>query len=162
MADVGGPVIAIALVLAAVFVPVAFLGGLRGQHYKQFALTLDVSVILSAVCALTFTPAMCALLLRRVEPGHDRGGPLSRFFARFNRVFESTRDGYLGSVSVMLRHIVLVTLTFGVLVVAVWGLIATRPTGLVPPEDQGFAFAVVGLPNGASLERTNAAMSQTP
>src|SRR4029079_4410065 len=67
MADVGGPVIAIALVLAAVFVPVAFLGGLTGQLYKQFALTLAISVILSAICALTFTPAMCALLLQRVE-----------------------------------------------------------------------------------------------
>src|SRR5207302_4176183 len=76
MADVGGPVIAIALVLAAVFVPVAFLGGLTGQLYKQFALTLAVSVILSAICALTFTPAMCALLLRRVEPDRERHGPL--------------------------------------------------------------------------------------
>ncbi len=160
MADVGGPVIAIALVLAAVFVPVAFLGGLTGQLYKQFALTLAVSVILSAICALTFTPAMCALLLRRVEPGHEQGGLLSRFFARFNRGFESTRNGYIGSVSFMVRHVVLVTLTFGALMVAVWGLITTRPTGLVPPEDQGFAFAVVGLPNGASLERTNAVMSQ--
>src|SRR5258706_2796663 len=160
MADVGGPVIAIALVLAAVFVPVAFLGGLTGQLYKQFALTLAFSVILSAVCALTFTPAMCALLLRKVEPGHERGGFLSRFFARFNSGFERTRTGYLSSVSFMLRHIVLVALTFGVLLIAVWGLITTRPTGLVPPEHQGFAFAVVALPNGAALERTNAVMSQ--
>jgi len=160
MADVGGPVIAIALVLAAVFVPVAFLGGLTGQLYKQFAITLAVSVILSAICALTFTPAMCALLLRRVEPGHESAGPVSRFFARFNRGFERSRDGYLASVSFMVRHIVLVVLTFGVLLVAVWGLISSRPTGLVPPEDQGFAFAVVALPNGASLERTNAVMSQ--
>jgi len=160
MADVGGPVIAIALVLAAVFVPVAFLGGLTGQLYKQFALTLAVSVILSAICALTFTPAMCALLLRRVEPGHERHGPLARFFTRFNRAFERARNGYLASVSVMLRHIVLVILTFGLLLVAIWGLIGTRPTGLVPPEDQGFAFAVVALPNGAALERTNAAMLQ--
>src|SRR5712664_934506 len=114
MADVGGPVIAIALVLAAVFVPVAFLGGLTGQLYKQFALTLAVSVILSAVCALTFTPAMCALLLRRVEPGHESGGPLSRFFARFNRGFERTRDGYVASVSLMVRHTVPVMLTFAV------------------------------------------------
>src|SRR6266478_3015265 len=158
IADVGGPVIAIALVLAAVFVPVAFLGGLTGQLYKQFALTLAVSVILSAVCALTFTPAMCALLLRRVEPGHERGGPLGRFFARFNRGFERTRNGYLASVSTMVRHTVLVTLTFGVLLVAVWGLIATRPTGLVPPEDQGFLVAVAALPVAASIERTNAAM----
>jgi hydrophobe/amphiphile efflux-1 (HAE1) family protein len=160
MADVGGPVIAIALVLAAVFVPVAFLGGLTGQLYKQFALTLAVSVILSAVCALTFTPAMCALLLRRVEPGHESGGPLSRFFARFNRGFERTRDGYVGSVSLMLRHTVLVMLTFAVLLVAVWGLIATRPTGLVPPEDQGFVVAVAALPVAASIERTNAAMER--
>ncbi len=160
MADVGGPVIAIALVLAAVFVPVAFLGGLTGQLYKQFALTLAVSVILSAICALTFTPAMCALLLRRVEPGHERHGPLARFFTRFNRGFERARNGYLASVSLMLRHIVLVMLTFGLLLVAIGGLIGTRPTGLVPPEDQGFAFAVVALPNGAALERTNAAMSQ--
>src|SRR5882762_1208828 len=160
MADVGGPVIAIALVLAAVFVPVAFLGGLTGQLYKQFALTLAVSVILSAICALTFTPAMCALLLRRVEPGHERHGLLARFFTRFNRGFEGARNGYLASVSLMLRHIVLVLLTFGLLLVAIWGLIGTRPTGLVPPEDQGFAFAVVALPNGAALERTNAAMSQ--
>ena len=160
MADVGGPVIAIALVLAAVFVPVAFLGGLTGQLYKQFALTLAVSVILSAICALTFTPAMCALLLRRVEPGHERHGLLARFFTRFNRGFERARNGYLASVSLMLRHIVLVLLTFGLLLLAIWGLIGTRPTGLVPPEDQGFAFAVVALPNGAALERTNAAMSQ--
>jgi HAE1 family hydrophobic/amphiphilic exporter-1/multidrug efflux pump len=133
---------------------------LTGQLYKQFALTLAVSVILSAICALTFTPAMCALLLRRVEPGHERHGPLARFFTRFNRGFERARNGYLAAVSVMLRHIVLVLLTFGLLLVAIWGLIGTRPTGLVPPEDQGFAFAVVALPNGAALERTNAAMSQ--
>src|SRR5258706_5744026 len=103
---------------------------------------------------------MCALLLRRAEPGHERGGPMSRFFARFNRGFEGTRNRYVVSVSFMVRHVVLVTLTFGALMVAVWGLITTRPTGLVPAEAQAFAFAVVGLPNGASLERTNAVMSQ--
>ncbi len=160
MADVGGPVIAIALVLAAVFVPVAFLGGLTGQLYKQFALTLAVSVILSAICALTFTPAMCALLLRPVETANPRRGPLNWFFARFNRGFERSRDGYIKSVSVMARHTLLVTLTFGALLVAVWELISTRPTGLVPPEDQGYVIAVVTLPPAAALERTNAAMSQ--
>src|SRR5712691_8324762 len=115
MADVGGPVIAIALVLAAVFVPVAFLGGLTGQLYKQFALTLAVSVVLSAICALTFTPAMCALLLRRVEPGHERSGPLSRFFSRFNRGFESARNGYSLSSNMMVRQIPLVTITVSIL-----------------------------------------------
>ncbi len=160
LAEVGGPVIAIALVLAAVFVPVAFLGGLTGQLYKQFALTLAISVILSAICALTFTPAMCALLLRPVKSDQSRRGPLSWFFSRFNRAFERSRGGYLKSVSLMARHTVLVTLTFAALLVAVWGLVATRPTGLVPPEDQGYVLGVVSLPAAASLERTNAAMAQ--
>ena len=159
IADVGGPVIAIALVLAAVFVPVAFLGGLTGQLYKQFALTLAVSVILSAICALTFTPAMCALLLVPVEEAHPRHGPLGWFFAKFNGLFERSRNGYVRSVAVMERHAVIVMLTFGALLIAVWGLISTRPTGLVPPEDQGYVIAVVALPPAASLERTNAAMS---
>jgi HAE1 family hydrophobic/amphiphilic exporter-1/multidrug efflux pump len=159
MADVGGPVIAIALVLAAVFVPVAFLGGLTGQLYRQFALTLAVSVILSAICALTFTPAMCALLLVPVEEAHPRRGPLGWFFAKFNRFFERSRGGYIGTVSVMVRHAVIVMLTFAAVLVAVWWLIENRPTGLVPPEDQGYVLAVVSLPPAASLERTNAAMS---
>src|SRR6202022_3407790 len=98
-AEGGGPVIAIALVLAAVFVPVAFLGGLTGQLYKQFALTLAVSVILSAICALTFTPAMCALLLRRVESAQAHHGPLYWFFAKFNSLFERSRNGYISTVS---------------------------------------------------------------
>ena len=160
MADVGGPVIAIALVLAAVFVPVAFLGGLTGALYKQFALTLAISVLLSAICALTFTPAICALLLRRVDAAKEHQEPLQWFFARFNRGFDRTRNGYVTSVSVMVRHTVLVMLTFAVLVVAVWGLITTRPTGLVPPEDQGFVVAVAALPAAASIERTNAAMER--
>jgi hydrophobe/amphiphile efflux-1 (HAE1) family protein len=159
MADVGGPVIAIALVLAAVFVPIAFLGGLTGALYKQFALTLAVSVALSAICALTFTPAMSALLLRRVEE-HAQTGPLGRFFAAFNRLFDRSRDGYVRSVAVMGRHAAMVMLTFGALLVAVCGLIATRPTGLVPPEDQGAVYALVTLPPAASLERTDQAMSQ--
>ncbi len=160
MADVGGPVIAIAIVLAAVFVPVAFVGGLTGQLYKQFALTLAVSVLLSAVCALTFTPAMCALLLRPIESDKPKRGPLNWFFTRFNRIFERSRDGYITTVSTMARHTVLVALTFLVLLVAVWSLISTRPTGLVPPEDQGYVIAVMTLPPAASLERSNAAMSQ--
>jgi HAE1 family hydrophobic/amphiphilic exporter-1/multidrug efflux pump len=160
MADVGGPVIAIALVLAAVFVPVAFVGGLTGQLYRQFALTLAVAVVLSAICALTFTPAMCALLLRPADLARSRRGPLAWFFRKFNRAFESSREGYLNSVSVLTRHTVLVALTFGALLIAVWGLITTRPTGLVPPEDQGYLIALVTLPPAASLERTTAAMSQ--
>ena len=160
MRDVGGPVIAIALVLAAVFVPVAFLGGLTGQLYKQFALTLAVSVVLSAVCALTFTPAMCALLLRPVEASRRRRGALAWFFGKFNRGFERSRDSYLHWVGVLCRRTALVGLTFIVLLAAVWGLVATRPTGLVPAEDQGYLIALVTLPQAASLERTTAAMAE--
>jgi hydrophobe/amphiphile efflux-1 (HAE1) family protein len=159
MADVGGPVIAIALVLAAVFVPVAFVGGLTGLLYKQFALTLAVSVILSAICALTFTPAMCALILQRLEEQPSKG-PVGRFFAGFNRAFERSRNGYVRSVATMERHAVMVMLTFAALLLVVYWLISTRPSGLVPPEDQGYVIAVVGLPPAASLERTNTAMSQ--
>ena len=158
MADVGGPVVAIALSLAAVFVPVAFLGGLTGQLYKQFALTLATSVILSAVVALTLTPALCALLLRPAAHS-DHPGPLGRFFDLFNRLFESFRDRYTDSVVKLARHTALVALTFVVLLGALYGLIKTRPTGLVPDEDQGYMFVVLQLPPGASLERTNAAVN---
>jgi len=155
MADVGGPVVAIALSLAAVFIPVAFLGGLTGQLYKQFALTLATSVLLSAVVALTLTPALCALLLR---PARHREHP--RFFELFNRLFESFRNRYTDSVVMLARHAALVALTFAVLLGALYGLIKTRPTGLVPDEDQGYMFVILQLPPGASLERTNAAVNE--
>jgi len=159
MADVGGPVIAIALSLAAVFIPVAFLGGLTGQLYKQFALTLATSVLLSAIVALTLTPALCALLLRPARHS-DHPGPLARFFGVFNRMFESFRNRYTDSVITLARHAALVALTFAVLLGVLYGLIKTRPTGLVPDEDQGYMFVILQLPPGASLERTNAAVNQ--
>ncbi|HEY0338574.1 MAG TPA: efflux RND transporter permease subunit, partial [Burkholderiales bacterium] len=133
---------------------------LTGQLYKQFALTLAVSVILSAICALTFTPAMCALVLKRVDDPARTTGLLGRFFAGFNRAFDRSRNGYVRTVATMERHAVMVMLTFAALLGVVYWLISTRPSGLVPPEDQGYVIAVVGLPPAASLERTNAAMSE--
>ncbi len=159
IADVGGPVIAIALVLSAVFIPVAFLGGLTGQLYKQFALTLATSVILSAVAALTLTPALCALLLRPAEQNRPHG-PVARFFDWFNRGFTSFTHRYTRSVVTLARHAALVALTFVVLLAVLYGLLRARPTGLVPEEDQGYMFVVLQLPPGASLERTNAAVNQ--
>ncbi|HEV2007424.1 MAG TPA: efflux RND transporter permease subunit, partial [Burkholderiales bacterium] len=159
LADVGGPVVAIALVLSAVFIPVAFLGGLTGQLYKQFALTLATSVILSAVAALTLTPALCALLLR--PAAHEKKhGVLGRFFDGFNRAFASFTERYMTSVATLVRRAVLVAVTFVVLLGVLYALLSTRPTGLVPDEDQGYVFAVVQLPPGASLERTNAAVDK--
>jgi HAE1 family hydrophobic/amphiphilic exporter-1/multidrug efflux pump len=159
VSEVGGPVIAIALVLSAVFVPVAFLGGLTGQLYKQFALTLAFSVILSAIVALTLTPALCALLLRpaRHEKPH---GPVGIFFDWFNRVFHASVNRYLGSVHYLIGRAALVAITFFVLLGGLYLLISTRPTGLVPDEDQGYLLAIVQLPPAASLERTTAAIAQ--
>jgi Cu/Ag efflux pump CusA len=115
-------VVAIALVLSAVFIPVAFLGGLTGALYRQFALTLATSVILSAVAALTLAPALCALLLRPAS--HDRpSGMLGRFFAWFNGLFAAFTKGYVGSTAVLIRRAALVALTFAVLLVAIYGLL---------------------------------------
>src|SRR5438093_6358410 len=136
IAAVGGPVIAIALVLSAVFIPVAFVGGLTGQLYKQFALTLATSVLLSAICALTLTPALCALLLR---PAEDKPhGPVGRFFRGFNRLFSWFSNRYTDSVVLLARRAALVALVFAILLGALYMLTKTRPTGLVPDEDQGF------------------------
>ena len=159
LADVGGPVVAIALVLSAVFIPVGFLGGLTGQLYKQFALTLATSVILSAVVALTLTPALCALLLHPAAHGKPQG-LLGRFFDWFNRMFAAFTRRYSTSVAVLIRRAVLVSLTFAVMLGVLYGMLTTRPTGLVPDEDQGYMFGVVQLPAGASLERTNAAVDK--
>ena len=159
MADVGGPVVAIALVLSAVFIPVAFLGGLTGQLYKQFALTLATSVLLSAIAALTLTPALCALLLR--PAAHVKShGVAGRFFDGFNRSFGWFTRRYSESVVTLARRSLMVALTFFVLLAVLYGLTKTRPTGLVPDEDQGFMFSLLQLPPAASLERTNAAVAQ--
>jgi HAE1 family hydrophobic/amphiphilic exporter-1/multidrug efflux pump len=159
LADVGGPVVAIAIVLSAVFIPVAFLGGLTGQLYKQFALTLATSVLLSAVVALTLTPALCALLLHPAAESQHHG-VLARFFDWFNRMFAAFTRRYTASVATLIRRAVLVMVTFVLMLGVLYFMLSTRPTGLVPDEDQGYMFAVVQLPAGASLERTNAAVDK--
>jgi hydrophobe/amphiphile efflux-1 (HAE1) family protein len=159
IADVGGPVVAIALVLSAVFFPVAFLGGLTGALYKQFALTLATSVLLSAVVALTLTPALCALLLHPAAQ-HKAFPLMARFFGGFNRMFGAFTRRYNASVAGLIRRTLLVALTFLILLGALYALLIGRPTGLVPDEDQGYMFAVLQLPPGASLERTSAAVDQ--
>ena len=159
MADVAAPVVAIALVLTAVFVPVAFLGGLTGQLYKQFALTLSVSVLLSAICALTLTPALCAILLKPND-GKQSEGRLGFIFRPFNRVFEGFRRRYSRSTYHLIRHSILVGLTFVAMLGVLYGLLATRPTGLVPNEDQGYLFGIITMPFASSLERTKAAVAE--
>ena len=155
MKEVSGPVVAIALVLISVFVPVAFLGGLTGQFYRQFALTLAVSVAISALIALTFTPALCALLLKPTAESHF-GGILGRFFSAFDRGFKGFTARYVGTVGTAIRRSVRSIAIFLILTAAALWLLQARPTGFMPDEDQGYLIGLVTLPVGASLQRTEA------
>lgn len=149
MSEISGPIIAVTLVMAAVFVPVGFLGGLSGQLYSQFAITIAVSVLISAVVALTLSPAMCALLLRP----HDK--EVMAPFRWFNRLLEKTTRGYVKGVSFLIRRaLVGVTLFVGFCVITVL-LFMRLPGALVPQEDQGFILAVTSLPAASSLPRTD-------
>ncbi|HEY1078095.1 MAG TPA: multidrug efflux RND transporter permease subunit [Fontimonas sp.] len=159
MKDVSGPVVAIALVLTSVFVPVAFLPGLTGELYRQFAITLSVSVLISAFIALTFTPALCAILLRPTAESHWRG-PLGRFFGAFNRQFKRFTERYTASVRHGIRRTAIGVAVFALVGLATAWLVAQRPGGFVPDEDQGYLLVSVALPSGASLQRTDALLEE--
>lgn len=153
MKEVAGPVMAIAIILAAVFVPVALTGGITGRLYQQFAITIAISVLFSAFNALTLSPALAALLLK---PPSESKGWLARFFAAFNRMFERFTNGYMTFAGFFARKLIV---TVGVLVaiVVVAGMLMMRiPTGFVPEEDQGYFITSVLLPDAASLSRTDA------
>jgi len=147
MREVSGAVIAIVLVLCAVFVPVAFLGGIAGQLYRQFAVTLTFAVVISGFIALTLTPALCALLMKR-------GDKHWRIFDPFNRGFAWTTRRFLAGVEWLLRHRGVSVAGFVVLLGLCVGLFLSIPSSFVPSEDQGYIFANVQLPDGATLERT--------
>jgi HAE1 family hydrophobic/amphiphilic exporter-1 len=157
MEELSGPVVGIALVLSAVFIPTAFIPGITGKLYQQFAVTIAISVLLSAFNALTLSPALAALLLRPKKP---RTGPLQRFFDWFNRVFERATDAYVGWSGVLVKKSLVVIVLLLVLSAAA-GFFASRiPSSFLPDEDQGYAYVNVQLPNGASLERTRAVVDQ--
>jgi HAE1 family hydrophobic/amphiphilic exporter-1 len=154
MEELSGPVLGIALVLSAVFVPTALIPGITGRLYQQFAVTIAISVVLSAFNALTLSPALAALLLR---PRTASRGLLRRFFDWFNRVFDRATEGYVSWSGVLLKKtavVVVLLLAF----CAAAGFFANRvPSSFLPDEDQGFAYVNLQLPNGASLERTSEA-----
>jgi hydrophobe/amphiphile efflux-1 (HAE1) family protein len=151
MEELTGPVVGIALVLSAVFVPTAFIPGITGRLYQQFAVTIAISVILSAFNALTLSPALAALLLRPRQPSR---GLLRRFFNWFNRVFERTTEGYVHWSGVLVQKTVVVVVLLAAFGIAA-GFFANRvPSSFLPDEDQGYAYINLQLPNGASLERT--------
>jgi multidrug efflux pump len=150
MEEVTGPIIAIVLVLCAVFVPVGFLGGLAGQMYKQFAITIAVSVVISGIVALTLSPALCALLLK---PGHNE--PAAPFRA-FNRFFDNATEGYGAGVRFFLKRSLVGLLLFGGMIALIMLLFSRVPGSLVPDEDQGYVINAYYLPPAASLNRTEA------
>ncbi|HWC96720.1 MAG TPA: multidrug efflux RND transporter permease subunit [Candidatus Sulfopaludibacter sp.] len=151
MREISGPVIGIALVLSAVFVPTAFIPGITGRLYQQFAVTIAISVILSAFNALTLSPALAALMLR---PHTESHGPLRRFFNWFNEIFNRVTHGYVRWSGALIRKsavAVLLLVGFGVVGVVLSGKV---PSSFLPDEDQGYLFLHLQLPNAASLERT--------
>ena len=145
MEAVSGPVVAIAFILAAVFIPVAFLGGISGQIYRQFALTIAASVLISAFSALSLSPALSAMILR---PRKDTRGPLGLFFGGFNKAFNWTTNRYLAGVSTLIRRSVLALVALAAFYVSAGWLFKKLPNGFLPDEDQGVFFAALRLPDG--------------
>jgi HAE1 family hydrophobic/amphiphilic exporter-1 len=152
MKEVSGPIVGVSLVMAAVFVPVAFIGGLTGRLYQQFALTIAVSVLISAFNALSLSPALASLLLK---PNDINKSPLRLLYKGFNRVFGATTRGYLGLTSALVRKAALSLVLIAVVGVGGGGLARLIPGGFVPIEDQGILLANMQLPPAASLERTS-------
>jgi multidrug efflux pump len=154
MEEVSGPVIAIALILAAVFVPTAFIPGITGRLYQQFAITIAISVIFSAFNALSLSPALSALMLRPKKEGR---GLLGKFFRGFNRVFGRTTDGYVSACGLLIRKAGLSMIALAAMTVLALWFGSRLPSSFLPDEDQGFVYAGLQLPNAASLQRNDQA-----
>jgi HAE1 family hydrophobic/amphiphilic exporter-1 len=152
MSEVTAPVIATTLVLVAVFIPVAAMGGITGSLYKQFAITVAVSVVFSSLNALTLSPALCGLLLRKQKPYR---GPLGWFFGVFNKIFDRATDGYTGFTRIVARKITIGVIIILVLVVGLGFLGKMIPGGFMPEEDMGYLMVNIQLPDAASLQRSD-------
>lgn len=158
MNEVSGPVVAIAFVLAAVFIPVAFTGGTVGELYKQFAITVSVSMMLSALIALTLTPALCSLLLVKKDEDVAPKGFIGKMVKGFNDWFERTLSKYVKNVEWCIRKAKLILTCLVIVVICIGFLAKVTPTGFVPTEDQGMSAVSVALPEAASSNRTNQIM----
>ena len=153
MKEVTAPVIATTLVLVAVFIPVAVMGGITGRLYQQFAITVAVSVVFSSVNALTLSPALCALLLRKRK---ESRGPLGLFFKGFNKVFDKSTDGYMKLTNIVTRKIIRGLVFIVVVVVGLGYLGNVLPGGFMPEEDMGYFLVNIQLPDAASMQRSDA------
>ena len=157
MEEVAGPVMAIALVLAAVFLPTVFIPGITGRLYTQFAVTIAISVLLSAFNALTLSPALCSILLR---PKKEARGPLNWFYKGFNKMLGHATEGYVSVSRGLIRKAVIGFVILAVMSVGIWLVGKKIPGGFLPEEDLGYIFAVIQLPDAASLQRTSEAGRQ--
>ena len=160
MKEVTGPIIATALVLCAVFVPTAFISGLTGQFYRQFALTIAISTVISAFNSLTLSPALCAILLRPAHAPEDRvtrvlNFAFGWFFRPFNRIFRWSANLYSNVVKGLLRWAIVAVVVYGVLVVLTFQMFRSTPTGFIPLQDKQYLVAFAQLPEAASLDRTD-------
>jgi HAE1 family hydrophobic/amphiphilic exporter-1 len=156
MEEVGGPVVAIALILAAVFIPTAAIPGITGRLYQQFAVTIAISVLISAFNALTLSPALSALLLKPKDKD-AKPGLLGRFFNWFNRVFSRTTDKYVSTSNVLIHKSTMTMIALAIIAGAAVFMGTRLPTGFIPSEDQGYIFAAMQLPDASSLQRTDEA-----
>lgn len=150
MQEVSGPVVAVALVLSSVFLPIAFLGGMTGVMYKQFSVTIAVSVLISALVALTLTPALCAII---IKPNREHKEPRG-FFKWFNNFFDAVTNWYIAGVEFFLKYRKIAILSFIGIILAIIGLFKIIPGGLVPNEDQGNLLMAYSMPEASSLPRT--------
>jgi hydrophobe/amphiphile efflux-1 (HAE1) family protein len=157
MEEVSGPVIAIGLILSAVFVPVGFMGGITGRLYQQFAITIALSVLLSVINALTLSPALAAMLLKKPT---GKRTLLTPFYNGFNKVFSWTTDRYVSFASILIRKMFRSLAFIGIVIYVTVVLVRNIPGGFVPEEDQGFILVNALLPDAASLERTDAVMKK--
>jgi len=160
MREIGGAVVAITLVMSAVFVPVAFLSGPVGIFYRQFSLTLAASIVISGINALTLTPALCAIMLRPIHDKKKKGGLLNGFFNGFNRGYNRISDRYKGLVSRIAGRRVITLVLLAFFFVATWGISSVLPSGFIPTEDQGMIYVNVTTPPGATVDRTMAVLNE--
>ncbi|MGX5816663.1 efflux RND transporter permease subunit [Chitinophaga lutea] len=160
MKEISGAVIAITLVMSAVFIPVAFLSGPVGVFYRQFSLTLAFAIVISGINALTLTPALCALLLKHDAGAPLRRNPIQRFFNGFNKGYYSTESGYKRLMGRIAGRRVLTLVMLGAFFLLTWGAAAILPGGFIPGEDQGMIYVNVTTPNGATVERTEKVLDE--
>lgn len=155
LGEISGAVIAITLLMASVFIPVAFMSGPVGIFYRQFSITMASSIVLSGVVALTLTPVLCAMILKNNHGQPKKPTPINRFMDAFNRAFEKLTGRYIGVLNVIATRRII---TFGILLIfglGIFGITQDLPSGFVPAEDQGMVYAVIQTPPGSTLERTN-------